>query len=321
MTTNQLTKDALVGGFEAGGTKFNCALGYRSGEIIARKTFPTTSPQETLARVSDFFEQSIFVHGPIQALGIAHFGPIEINKASENYGKVLATTKPEWSYTDIVDYFSAIYDVPIAFQSDVNVAAVGEHYYGAAKGIDNFVYITVGTGIGGGVFVNGQLLNNLRHPEIGHMLVPQDITQDSFKGCCTFHGNCLEGLASGPAIKSRWGVAAEKLGVEHVAWELEAHYLAILCINLSCCYSPEKIIFGGGVMQQKQLFIMIRKKFLSLMQGYMATRNNYTIEDYIVQSPLAGDAAIMGSLVLAQQAYDSNNNFITLSREQNDAAN
>ena len=318
---NQLANDALVGGFEAGGTKFNCAVGYGNGEILARKTFPTTNPDETMAKVSAFFQQNISVHGPIHALGIAHFGPVEINKASENYGKILATTKPDWSYADIVSYFSSIFDIPIDFQSDVNAAAVGEHYFGAAKGIDNFVYVTVGTGIGGGVFINGQLLNKLRHPEIGHMLVPQDLTDDSFKGCCTFHGNCLEGLASGPAIKSRWGKAAEKISVEHVAWELEAHYLAILCANLSCCYSPEKIIFGGGVMQQKQLFILIRKKFLSLMQGYLATQNSNTIENYIVQSPLSGDAAIMGSLVLAQQAYDSNNNLTTLLREQNDADN
>lgn len=300
---NQSSENMLLGGLEAGGTKFNCVIGRGNGDIIARQTFPTTSPQETLDKAADFFEEAISVHGSLQALGVAHFGPIEINKASENYGKILVTAKPDWSHTDVVGYFSAIFDVPISFQSDVNVAAVGEYYFGAAKGIDNFVYITVGTGIGGGVFVNGKLLNDLRHPEIGHMLIPHG---DSFKGCCPYHDNCLEGFASGPAIMARWGSPAEELEPDHPAWELEAQYLATLCVNLTYCYAPEKIIFGGGVMQQNQIFTSLRKQFLSLTQGYMPTFNTAMTEQYIVPSPLDGDAALKGALILAQQVYAKN---------------
>lgn len=300
---NQFSENTLVGGLEAGGTKFNCVIGYGNGSIIARQTFPTTSPQETLGKAADFFTHAVSTHGPLQALGLAHFGPIEINKAAENYGKILATTKPDWSYTDIVGYFAAIFDIPIAFQSDVNGAATGEYHFGAARGINNFVYITVGTGIGGGVFVNGVLLNDRRHPEIGHMLVPHDLAQDSFKGSCPYHGDCLEGLASGSALKARWGGPAEDLAQDHSAWQLEAQYLAILCVNLTYCYAPEKIIMGGGVMLQKQLFPLIRKYFVSLMQEYRSPFNTTTIEQYIVPTRLEGEAATKGALKLAHQVH------------------
>ncbi len=302
---DQSCENILVGGLEAGGTRFNCVIGYGNGVIIASQSFSTTRPQETLAKAADFFEQSISAHGPLHALGIAHFGPIEIDRLAENYGKILTTPKPDWSDTDIVGFFSAIFDVPIAFQSDVNVAAMGEHYFGAAKGIDNFVYITVGTGIGGGVFVNGQLLHNRAHPEIGHMRVPHDLTRDDFKGCCQFHGDCLEGLASGIAIENRWGSPGDGLTKDHPAWELEAHYLALLCVNLTSCYAPEKIIFGGGVMLQKQIITSVRERFLKMMQGYMPSLNTKTIEDYIVLTPLDGNAATKGALLLAQQALVS----------------
>jgi len=288
---------------EAGGTKFNCVIGDGDGNIMMRQSFPTTSPHETLLRVSDFFKENILTYGPIQALGIAHFGPIELNRMSENYGKILATTKPGWSYTDIAGYFSGIFDVPIAFQSDVNAAALGEHHFGAVKGCDNFVYITVGTGIGGGVYVNGALLNNHSHPEIGHMLVPHDLAQDSFKGSCLFHTDCLEGLASGSAIKARWGSPAEDLEPGHPAWELEARYLAILCVNLTYCYAPEKIIMGGGVMHQKHLFPLIRQFFMSQMQEYGSLFNATTIEQYIVPTRLEEEAATRGALMLAHQAH------------------
>ncbi|PCJ39346.1 MAG: fructokinase [Alphaproteobacteria bacterium] len=301
--TNQYSENILAGGLEAGGTRFNCVMGRGNGDIIARQTFPTTGPQETLARVANFFEQGISVHGPIQALGIAHFGPIEINRDAKNYGKILATTKAGWSHIDIVGYFSGIFDCPIAFQSDVNGAAIGEYHFGAAKDCDNFVYITVGTGIGGGVYVNGALLNDLGHPEIGHMLVPHDLAQDRFKGSCPYHGDCLEGLASGSAIKVRWGRPAEELEPDHPAWELEAQYLAILCVNLTYCYAPEKIIMGGGVMHQKHLFPLIRQYFMSKMQGYGPPFNATTIEKYIVPTRLEGDAATKGALILAHQAH------------------
>lgn len=304
---NKPSENVLVGGIEAGGTRLNCVVGYGNGDVIASHTFPTTDPQQTLARASEFFDESVSLYGPVHALGIAHFGPVETDDTSENYGRILDTPKPGWSNTDIVGYFSDIFSFPIAFQSDVNGAAIGEYYLGSAQGVDNFVYVTIGTGIGGGVFVNGELLNNLRHPEIGHMLVPQDIMKDSFKGCCPFHGNCLEGLASGIAIKNRWGSAAELLTNNHQVWELEAHYLALLCVNLTCCYAPGKIIFGGGVMQQDQIITLLQEQFILLMQGYTPTIYSPLVEDYVLQSTLAGNAGTKGALILASQAYDSHN--------------
>jgi len=301
--TDHYSENILVGAVEAGGTKFNCVIGGGHGHIIMRQSFPTTHPAETLGRAAAFFQQGISVHGPIQALGIAQFGPVAINPADENYGKILLSAKAGWSGTDIVGYFSPLLDVPIAFQSDVNGAAIGEYYFGAAKGIDNFVYIGVGTGIGGGVFVNGQVINNRNHPEIGHMLVPHDRERDAFAGCCPFHQDCLEGLASGSAIRDRWGDSGEELGADHPAWPLEAHYLAILCVNLSCCYAPERIILGGGVMAQQQLLPLIRAQVLSLMRDYIPGVNRAMIERYIVPTSLGGDAGTRGALILAQQAY------------------
>lgn len=303
MLSKPHNENILVGGIEAGGTKFNCVVGNSSGDIFSRHTFATTTPEETLAQATKFFTRSHSKVGPISALGIAHFGPVNINPASVSYGHVLLTPKPGWSNTDVVGYFSAAMQCPVALQSDVNGAAIGEFYLGGAVAVDNFVYITVGTGIGGGVFVNGQLLNQLRHPEIGHMLVAQDWQQDPFVGCCPFHDNCLEGLAAGPAIEHRWGSPAQNLATNHPAWELEAHYLAMLCVNLTYCYAPQKIIFGGGVMQQQQLIPAIRHKFSVLMNGYAPVST--PIDDYISLSILQHDAATKGALVLGQQCYNA----------------
>ena len=304
---NQNSGKMLVGAIEGGGTKFNCVTGYGNGDIVAKQAFPTTTPEETLTRAARFFQMDGAASNSIEALGIAQFGPLGLDRTAENYGKLLMTAKPGWSGFDIIGFFSGIFDVPIALQTDVNGAAIGEYFLGAAQGNDNFVYVTVGTGIGGGIFVNGQLLNNNKHPEIGHMLVQHDLQKDDFPGCCPFHGNCLEGLASGPAIRKRWGLAGEELVPNHPAWELEAHYLARLCVNLTCCYAPEKIIFGGGVMQQKQIFPALHKEFLTLMAGYMPALNDKTIGQYIVPSALGGDAATRGGLILAQQSHARRN--------------
>ncbi len=305
--TEQNSSRILVGAIEGGGTKFNCVTGYGNGDIVAKQTFSTAGPEETLGRVARFFQVGDGVCNSIQALGIAQFGPVELDRTAENYGRILTTTKPGWSGFDIVGFFAGIFDVPIAFQTDVNGAAIGEYSLGAAQGNDNFVYVTVGTGIGGGVFVNGRLLNDRKHPEIGHMLVQHDVLKDDFRGCCRFHGNCLEGLASGPALRKRWGLAAEELVPSHPAWQLEAHYLAQLCVNLTCCHAPEKIIFGGGVMQQKQIFPALHKEFLTLMAGYMPALNDKTVAQYIVPAALGGDAASRGGLILAQQSYARRN--------------
>lgn len=287
----------LVGGIEAGGTHYRCVLGTAGGDTLSSISFPTGAPEETLAKAIAFFAGQ---PDPISALGVGHFGPADIDPQSTSFGRMLKTPKPGWSDFDVLAPLRQL-GVPTVFQSDVNAAAVGEGALGAARGLDHFVYLTVGTGIGGGVVVNGQLLHHARHPEIGHMRVGRDATQDAYEGCCPFHHDCLEGLASGPALKGRWGVPGEQLPPDHQAWSLQAHYMAALCMNLNACYSPDRIIFGGGVMQQPRLIAMIRQRYLEMMNGYMQASAD-TVEDFIVASPMQGNAATRGALVLAGQA-------------------
>lgn len=289
--------EILVGGIEAGGTHYRCVLGTAGGDMLKAVSFPTGAPDDTLAKAVDFFARQPV---RIAALGVAHFGPVDIDLRSARFGHVLMTPKPGWSDFDVLAPLRPL-GVPMAFQSDVNAAAVGEGALGAAQGLQNYVYVTVGTGIGGGVMVNGQLLHHARHPEIGHMRVGRDAAADAFGGCCPFHGDCLEGLASGPALQGRWGVPGEQLPPDHVAWALQAHYLASLCMNLNACYSLDRIIFGGGVMQQPRLLAMIRQHYLRLMNGYMQASVT-TVEDFIVASPMQGDAATRGALILAGKA-------------------
>jgi fructokinase len=291
-------QEAILGGIEAGGTNYRCVLGNARGDIIESVTFPTGAPEPTLDKALAFFAAQPV---RIAALGVGHFGPVDIDPRSRRFGHVLKTPKPGWSDFDVLSPFRRI-GVPTVFQSDVNAAAVGEAALGAAQGLRNFVYVTVGTGIGGGVVINGQLLHAARHPEIGHMRVGRDVARDDFVGCCPFHRDCLEGLASGPALKGRWGVPAEQLPPDHQAWALEAHYLATLGMNLCACYSPDRIIFGGGVLlQQPHLTPMIRERYLELMNGYLQASVD-TVEDFIVASPLQGNAATRGALILAGQA-------------------
>ena len=292
---------SLVGSIEAGGTHFHCAIGYGDGTILKTGTFPTTSPLKTYRRVLDFFQNQPRVGDAIEALGISHFGPLALDKNATQYGRVRSTTKPQWAQTDVYGYFRKALGVPVALQTDVEGAAIGEHQFGASRDIDNFVYVTVGTGIGASVFIKGQLLQGSTHLEIGHMEIHQDRTVDDYDGCCSFHGNCLEGLASGPAIRHRWGTAGEKLATAHPAWALQARYLSALCANLRYCYSPEKIIFGGGVMSQETLLPLIRQCCEDQIGAYLAAPSD-GYENFIVPSQLSGLAALKGGLHMATQA-------------------
>jgi len=298
----------LFAGIEAGGTKFNCVIGTGPNDICARARIPTTTPDETLAKVKAFFQKGQKEYGVLNALGLACFGPLDLDNTSSTYGCITTTVKKYWSNIDIVGFFSSIFDVPIGLETDVNGAALGEHRYGAVKGIDNFVYVTVGTGIGAGVVVNGKLVSGssfvgAAHPEVGHMLVPK-YTSDTYNGCCPFHSSCIEGLASGTAMKSRWGKAGNELSVDHPAWDLEARYLAVMCINLTMCYSPEKIILGGGVMEQSHLFEKIHRHFATLIGGYFQDSSPSNIAKYIVPASLGGMSGEYGALALAQNAFD-----------------
>ncbi|WP_025745891.1 ROK family protein [Kallotenue papyrolyticum] len=297
------TTSAVFGAIEAGGTKFVCAIGSGPDDVRATTRFPTTTPAETLARTIAFFREYQQQEGRLAAIGIGSFGPIDPDPRSPTYGRITATPKPGWANTDIVGAIRAALGVPVAFDTDVNAAVLGEARWGAAQGLTNAVYITVGTGIGGGALVNGQLVHGLVHPEMGHMRLPRDAARDPFAGVCPYHGDCWEGLASGPALAARWGQPAETLPSEHPAWALEAHYLALALVNIICVLSPQRIILGGGVMQQQQLFPLIHHETRALLNGYIRSPAlSEAIETFIVPPGLGGRSGQLGALALAQQA-------------------
>ncbi|HEX6384429.1 MAG TPA: ROK family protein, partial [Anaerolineae bacterium] len=243
----------LVGGIEAGGTKFVCAVGTGPDDIRAEMRFATTKPDETISQAIDFFRRQQAEHGALAAVGIASFGPVDPDPDSPTFGTITSTPKPGWARTNLAGKVRQALAVRVGFDTDVNGAALGEWRWGAAQSLKNFVYLTIGTGIGGGGMVNGRLMHGLVHPEMGHMRIPHDWDTDPYQGRCPFHSDCLEGLASGPAIGERWGEPARDLPDDHPAWDLEVHYLALALQNLICTLSPQRIIIGGGVMEQPQL--------------------------------------------------------------------
>jgi fructokinase len=287
------------GGIEAGGTKFVCAVGSGPEDIRDQIRFSTTSPDETLGKAVDFFKRQ---SEPLAAIGIGSFGPLDPDRSSHTFGHITSTPKPGWSNTDIVGAIKAEFDVPVGFDTDVNAAALGEQRWGAAQGLDTFVYLTIGTGIGGGAMVAGQLLHGMLHPEMGHVLLPHDRQRDPFEGFCPFHKDCFEGLAAGPAIKARWGKRGEDLPANHPAWELEAHYVALGVMTVIMMLSPQRVILGGGVMQEPQLFPLVRRKVPQLINGYVQTPQILEgIKEYIVPPGLGGRAGVLGAIALAQR--------------------
>jgi fructokinase len=296
---------ALFAGIEAGGTKFVCAIGSGPGDIRAQTSFPTTTPEETLEQTIEFLHGSIEGYGEISAIGIASFGPLDPQPGSSTYGQITATPKAGWSYYDIVGAVRQGFDLPIGFDTDVNGAALGEWRWGAAQGLDTFIYLTIGTGIGGGGLVNGKLMHGMIHPEMGHIRIPHDLERDPFPGSCPFHGDCLEGLANGPAMEKRWGQRAETLPPDHPAWELEAHYLALGLVNFICTLSPQRIVLGGGVMGQPQLFPLIHREVVELLGGYVRSPQILEgIDEYIVPPGLGSRAGVLGAIALAYQAQE-----------------
>jgi fructokinase len=296
----------LLGAIEAGGTKFVCAVGTGPEDLRAEVRIPTTTPEETIAKVNDFFRQQIETEGAIEAIGIGAFGPVDIHIDSPTFGWFLNTPKPGWNMVDLVGAIESELNVPIGFDTDVNAAALGEYRWGNARGLETFLYLTIGTGIGGGGMVNGKLIHGLLHPEMGHILIPHDLSADPFPGSCPFHQDCLEGLASGFAIEKRWGQKATSLPTDHPAWALETHYLTIALVNFILTFSPQRIIIGGGVMEQKQLFALIRSQVRQQISSYLqiSTISN-EIENYITPPKLGGKAGIMGAFALAQQSMDA----------------
>jgi fructokinase len=292
----------LYGGIEAGGTKFVCMVAGGPGDIRAEVRFPTTTPAETLARCIAFFnEQAAKLGQPVSSIGIACFGPIDLNPQSPTFGFITTTPKEGWAHTDVAGPIHKGLGVPVAFDHDVVVAGLGEGKWGAAQGLSNFLYMTIGTGIGGGVIAGGKPVHGLVHPEIGHMLLRRDPKKDPFPGNCPYHQDCLEGLAAGPAMAKRWNQPAFDLPFEHPAWALEAEYLALAVHNLVCVLSPQRIILGGGVMQQTRLFPVIRARVVELLNGYIhsdAILKN--IDEYIVPPGLGNESGALGCIAMAQ---------------------
>jgi fructokinase len=295
-------KGFLFGGIEAGGTKFVCAIGTSPDNLVAEVRFPTTSPRETIAKAASFFQEQGRKYGEVVSLGIASFGPLDPNPASPTYGYITSTPKPGWAFYNFVGDVHKALNLPVGFDTDVNIAALGEWRWGAAQGLDTFIYLTIGTGIGGGFMANGKLVHGLLHTEMGHMYLPHDVKKDPFAGVCPYHKDCLEGLACGPAIEKRWGRRGEELPIDHPAWELEASYLAYAAANLVCTHSPQKIIFGGGIMQHPLLLIKIRHQVQRLLNGYIKTpRILEEIDQYIVSPGLGGRSGVLGAIALAEK--------------------
>lgn len=289
-------------GIEAGGTKFVCVLGNDKGEVQDMLQIPTQEPQVTLEAVIRFIEKH---HGkiPVDAIGIGAFGPIDPDPDSATYGYITSTPKLDWRNCNIVGKITEYFNVPVGFDTDVNAAALGELYWGNGQGYKHLIYLTVGTGIGGGIILNGELQHGMMHAEMGHVLIPHDSIKDPFAGICPYHKDCLEGLASGPAIKARWQVnSAMDLPENHFAWELESDYLASAIVNYILCFSPQRIILGGGVMKQKHLLREIQAKTVKLLNGYIQNSSVSKIADTIVLAALGQEAGNIGALALAKWA-------------------
>jgi fructokinase len=293
----------FFGAVEAGGTKFVVAIGNHSGQILAAERFPTADPASTLAATRDFLRQRAAEFGALAAIGVASFGPVELDKSSAHYGFIGQTPKAGWSNTDIAGALAREFRCPVGFDTDVNAAALAEHRWGAARDVKNLVYLTIGTGIGGGVVVDGAPIHGLMHPEIGHIYPRRHPLDTGFDGVCPFHRDCMEGVASGPAILARTGASLRELGESHPQWEIEADYLGQLCAQLVVTVSPQRIVMGGGVMSQSRLLPLIRPRLRHWLGGYI---NRDEIQDgvdrYVVAPELGDRAGVLGALVLAMDA-------------------
>ena len=289
----------LLGGLEAGGTKFVCAVGTGPDDVRAEVRLATTTPARTIAEAIEFFAGQA-KRTPLAALGIASFGPLDLDSRSPTFGSITTTPKPGWQHVDLTTPLRRALGVPVTVDTDVNGAALAEHRWGSGRGVGTLVYVTVGTGIGGGALVDGRPVHGLVHPEMGHVRVPHDRTRDPFDGTCPHHGDCWEGLASAPALAARWGREAEALPDDHPAWELEAHYLALGLTSVVLVLSPERIVLGGGVMTRMQLYPAVRRELAALIGGYLRTPAlGAGIETYVVPPELGDRAGVLGALAIA----------------------
>lgn len=297
-----MTKPTLFACVEGGGTKFRCALIDAQGRILHETLIPTQAEAyETLESCARYFYGIEAEWGPFSALGIACFGPLACIPTAPDYGRILNTPKVAWRGVDLLGFFREVLgkDLPVGFDTDVNAAALAEAHRGAGRGLEHLVYVTVGTGIGMGLFSEGKCYHGAMHPEFGHMRIPHDFRADPFEGLCPTHGDCLEGLASGPAMALRWGIAPEILPDDHPAWDLEAHYLALMLQNVFLAYAPQAVVLGGGLMKQPGLPDRIREKTALLLGGYLM---GFDPERAILGTALHDRAGLYGAFELALQA-------------------
>ncbi|ANU07064.1 ROK family protein [Paraurantiacibacter namhicola] len=289
--------EKLFGGIEAGGTKFVLAVGTSPTEILASQTIPTRGPSETLAESLTWFEQQ----GSLKSIGIASFGPVELDRNSSQWGHILDTPKEGWSNCDLAGFFSNNLAIPVGFETDVNGAALGEYHFGAGKDSSALTYVTVGTGIGGGTVIDGRLIHGAGHPELGHMYPRRDAADREFAGKCPFHGDCLEGLASGPAVMARWGSTLSQLPQDHEAHELVAGYLAQMCHSVFAAMATQTIVLGGGVMNTPRLLDRVRVRTKALGAGYLPRES----DRQIVRPSLGDGSALSGTMLIAEQAHNT----------------
>ena len=293
--------DEWFAGIEAGGTKFNCIIAKDPSHILAEARIETTTPEETLPRVFEFFKKSVDQYKiNLKKIGLGFFGPLDLDPESAMFGFVTSTPKLAWRNTPVLSLIQGALGIPAILDTDVNSAALGEGLWGAARGVENFVYITIGTGIGGGVVVGGSPVHGLVHPELGHIVLNHDRTRDPFEGCCPYHRDCWEGLASGPAMKQRWQIPAQALPENHPGWDLEAEYVAQALQSIILTLSPQKIILGGGAMNHSGLMEKIRERTKLILHGYVDHPSiERNIDRYIIP-PLLGDrAGVLGAVALA----------------------
>jgi fructokinase len=296
----------LYGGIEAGGTKFVCVVAGGPGHIVDEIRFKTTTPEETLGRAIQFFKPFVSA-GQISAIGVGCFGPLDVIPESSTYGFITATPKPGWSNTNVLGILRGALRIKIAFDTDVNVAGLGEYKWGVSKGYDPSLYLTIGTGIGGGYIKDGRSLVGLLTPEMGHLRIPHDRQLDPFVGNCPFHDDCFEGLASGPAIEKRLGIPGARVPENDPFWNLEADYIASALMNYILVLSPRKIVLGGGVMQREFLFPKVRWRVRELLNGYLSNKSLLEhIEDYIVPPGLGNQSGSLGAIALAMQLDERN---------------
>lgn len=280
-----------IGALEAGGTKMVCAVGDEDGKILERVSFATKKPEETVMEILGFFHRF-----SLDAIGIGTFGPVDLDRTSPTYGHITTTPKILWRNFDLLGNIKKEFLIPVGLDTDVNASAIGEATYGVTKGLDSSIYLTVGTGIGVGVILDGKAVHGMQHPEGGHILLVKHPEDGYYTGRCPYHANCLEGLASGPAIEERFGVKSVELPAESPAWEIESYYLAQALVDFTLVYSPKRIVLGGGVMHQKQLFPKIREKYKDMLNDYVDTPYVRDLDNYIVPCSSDDNQGIRGCI-------------------------